>query len=433
MTNINEVINSHDRRLRNLETKTSTTSSTSGGLPAGGSTGDMLVKSSSASYDVTWATGIPTGGTTGQVLAKASGTNYDMEWVSTGSSAQSPAFVAYSSASSSSTNTSLSIDMPSGVSTGDLVVIFCAGENSTAPSMTSSGWTTYYSVTGATEPTIGRTIFYKFMGATPDTSATMTISSLNATAAIAYAFSGVQTPSGMSHPIKNFLYATDTVNMPNAPAVYTSYDNELVFIMGALDDDPVGIVGTPTVPSGFTNFSYKDGGNATSGSNITVMAATKPDASKGSVDAAVFGGTGSDNWIAFSMTFWNVSSVTKKEIMVAASDETTALTTGTAKVTFRAPEDMYLMSSNLPRASLTTAATGAAFVLDVKDDGTSIFRSGSTLTLDVSEKTSTTAASPCVLSSSYIADDSEITVDISTIGSTVAGAGLKVTLYYYVL
>lgn len=432
MADIFDTINNHDRRLRQLETKPIPTATTSNsGLPAGGVQGDMLIKSSAVNYDAEWVEGIPTGGTTGQVLAKASGTDYDMEWVdqSTSSGATTPTFVASSSASNSTgAGTSLVLSMPTGVAEGDLVVIFCASEVATAPSIASGGWTSYVSAT--TSPaTIGRTIFYKFMGATPDTNVTITIAGSNASAALAYAFRNVYTPTGFTHPIKKFASATAASGMPNAPAITTTYANELVFILGALDDDPAGTVGTVTVPSGFTNFLSVDGGNATSGSNVVVMAAVEDNAAAGTVDAAAFGGSGTDDWAAYSMTFWNVSSLTKKEIMVAASDETTALTTGTAKVTFRAPEDMYLNSSYLPRASVTTAPTGATLTVDIDDDGSSIF--STTLTIDASEKTSTTAATPCVLSSSSIADDSEITVDITQVGSTVAGAGLKVTLYYF--
>lgn len=52
------------------------------GVPAGGTTGQALVKKSSTDGDVEWATinSIPTGGTTGQVLAKKSNTDRDVEW-----------------------------------------------------------------------------------------------------------------------------------------------------------------------------------------------------------------------------------------------------------------------------------------------------------------------------------------------------------------
>ena len=46
------------------------------------------------------------------------------------------------------------------------------------------------------------------------------------------------------------------------------------------------------------------------------------------------------------------------------------------------------------------------------------------------EKTSTTAATAAVISDTSIADDAEMTIDIDGIGSSTAGAGLKVTIYY---
>ena len=113
-------------------------------------------------------------------------------------------------------------------------------------------------------------------------------------------------------------------------------------------------------------------------------------------------------------------------IIIACSDETTALTTGTAKVTFRMP---YAFTLTAVRASVTTAPTGAALTVDINEGGVSIL--STLLTIDAGEKTSTTAATPAVISDTALADDAEITIDIDTVGSTVAGAGLKVTLIGY--
>ena len=111
------------------------------------------------------------------------------------------------------------------------------------------------------------------------------------------------------------------------------------------------------------------------------------------------------------------------EIMFAVSDEATALTTGTAKLTFRMPHAMTLTSV---RASVGTAPTGSTLIVDINESGSSIL--STKLSIDASEKTSTTAATPPVISDSALADDAEITIDIDQIGSTIAGAGLKVTL-----
>jgi hypothetical protein len=111
------------------------------------------------------------------------------------------------------------------------------------------------------------------------------------------------------------------------------------------------------------------------------------------------------------------------EVQVAASDETTALTTGTAKVTFRMP---YAMTVTAVRASLSTAqASGTIFTVDINEGGTTIL--STKLTIDNTEKTSTTAATPAVVSDSALADDAEITIDIDQIGNGTA-AGLKVTI-----
>jgi hypothetical protein len=111
------------------------------------------------------------------------------------------------------------------------------------------------------------------------------------------------------------------------------------------------------------------------------------------------------------------------EIQLAASDETTALTAGTAKVTFRMPHAMTLTSV---RASLTTAqASGSIFTVDINEGGSTIL--STKLTIDNTEKTSTTAATPPVISDSALADDAEITIDIDQIGNGTA-TGLKITL-----
>jgi len=113
------------------------------------------------------------------------------------------------------------------------------------------------------------------------------------------------------------------------------------------------------------------------------------------------------------------------EIPVDIGDETTAITTGTAKKTFRLPA-MRLADV---RASVTTAPTDAAIQIDLNDDATSVF--STVLSIDSTEKTSTTAATPAVIANPDIADDSEMTVDIDQIGSTVAGAGVKLLLIGY--
>lgn len=110
-------------------------------------------------------------------------------------------------------------------------------------------------------------------------------------------------------------------------------------------------------------------------------------------------------------------------IVIACSDETTALSVGLAKVTFRMPFAMTLLEV---RASLSTAQTsGSILTVDINETGTSIL--STKLTIDNSEKTSLTAATPVVISDTGLAADAEITIDIDQIGDSTA-KGLKVTL-----
>jgi len=110
-------------------------------------------------------------------------------------------------------------------------------------------------------------------------------------------------------------------------------------------------------------------------------------------------------------------------IQLAASDETTALTTGVKKVTFRMP---FRLNLTQVRASLSTAqSSGAIFTVDINNSGVSIL--STKLTIDNNETTSLTAATPAVISASGLNDDDEITIDIDQIGNGTA-KGLKITL-----
>lgn len=114
------------------------------------------------------------------------------------------------------------------------------------------------------------------------------------------------------------------------------------------------------------------------------------------------------------------------ELVMAASDETTDLTTGTAKLTFRMPHAMTLTDV---RASVNTAPVGSTLVVDINEGGSTIL--STKLSIDASEKTSTSAAAAAVISDTALADDAEVTIDIDQIGSSTAGKGLKVALIGY--
>lgn len=122
-----------------------------------------------------------------------------------------------------------------------------------------------------------------------------------------------------------------------------------------------------------------------------------------------------------------IKTVLPDVIMVAASDETTDLSTGTGKVTFRMP---FAMTLTEVVGSLNVAGTvgeGAGLVtFDVNKNGTTIFTTRPTF--DDTEKTTRTAAVSSVLDVTALAQDDIITIDIDTVGSGDKGKGLKVSL-----
>ena len=125
-------------------------------------------------------------------------------------------------------------------------------------------------------------------------------------------------------------------------------------------------------------------------------------------------------WLLFDP----ISAPKLEYLSYACSDETTAVTTG-LRLTFR----MQAFKLTGLRASFGTAPTGSPAIMDVKVNGATIM--ATKLSVDAGEKTSVTAAVPAVLLSTDIPDDAEVTIHIDQYGSTIAGAGLKITLIGY--
>lgn len=101
---------------------------------------------------------------------------------------------------------------------------------------------------------------------------------------------------------------------------------------------------------------------------------------------------------------------------VACSDLTTDITAGTSKGYFRAP---FAMQNMTFRASLIDASSSGAITIDINKNGSTIL--STKLTIDATEKTSTTAATPYVATSTSCADDDEYTVDIDGAGTDAKG------------
>lgn len=122
-----------------------------------------------------------------------------------------------------------------------------------------------------------------------------------------------------------------------------------------------------------------------------------------------------DNWLTLSGDKVEV-------LLLALGDETTAITTGTAKITFRMPFAMNPVTD--VRSNVNTVSSSGLVTVDINEGGSSIL--STKLSIDASEKTSVTAATPYVLSDTALADDAEITLDVDAAGT--GAKGLKVAI-----
>lgn len=189
---------------------------------------------------------------------------------------------------------------------------------------------------------------------------------------------------------------------------------------------------TSSATETLTNKTFDANGTGNSISNIET--ADIASGSKSGADSTLMTGTagtsgnlsqfnGDGDIVDSSIAASDVVTSENEVIIIALGDETTAMTTGTAKATFRMP---FAMTLSEVRASVTTAPTGSVATFDINESGTTIL--STKITIDATEKTSETAATAPVISDTSLADDAEITIDIDTVGSTVAGAGPKVYL-----
>lgn len=116
------------------------------------------------------------------------------------------------------------------------------------------------------------------------------------------------------------------------------------------------------------------------------------------------------------------SSAFPTTIIVACSDESTAIDSTGEKFEFEIP---YAMTVTSVIASLTSAASTGTFTVDINEAGTSIL--STKLTIDATELTSTTAATAAVISDSALAANAKIQIDVDNVGDSTA-TGLKVAI-----
>lgn len=114
-------------------------------------------------------------------------------------------------------------------------------------------------------------------------------------------------------------------------------------------------------------------------------------------------------------------------IIASASDEFTPITVGGPKTTFRAPYPLDLTLGYV-RISLTQAATGAPFIVQLTVNGLNLFTTP--VQCDAGSRTSVGSIVPAVIDPArlLVPDDAEFLVYVNQVGTTFAGSGLKVAV-----
>ena len=115
------------------------------------------------------------------------------------------------------------------------------------------------------------------------------------------------------------------------------------------------------------------------------------------------GGGGSDTW-ARAQANAAFSKANSSVLIWGITDETTNVTVSSARSSFRAPSAMSITS--IPRATLNVASTSGIVTCDIKLNGTSILGANK-LTIDATEKTSTTAVTATTLVTTAVSDGTD--------------------------
>lgn len=112
-------------------------------------------------------------------------------------------------------------------------------------------------------------------------------------------------------------------------------------------------------------------------------------------------------------------------LLDVSRSETASVSAAASVYTFEMPFAFTITSVS---ASVVTAPTGADMQIDVREGATSIFDGANIVVIDAGETSSSTSVAPAVISDGEVAANAVVSVDVDQVGSSVAGAGLKITL-----
>jgi len=113
-------------------------------------------------------------------------------------------------------------------------------------------------------------------------------------------------------------------------------------------------------------------------------------------------------------------------LIIEFNPDGTDLAIATGLIEFQMPN--YATTLTDISVSVSTAPTGSVATFDLNEAGVSVL--STKVTIDATEKTSETAVTAPVISDSSLGANAVMTIDIDGIGSTLAGAGGKMIIYY---
>ena len=229
---------------------------------------------------------------------------------------------------------------------GDVAIVVATTDSATnaTPTTSSSGWTT----NAAAATTYGSAVFYKTMGASPDTTIVI---NYGATDIVAVASTVIRSSNIL--PVYVSAVATPTranaiSGVPTPPATTTTTANTLVVTAGSLRNDIVDATQSATGPSGYSNYRLATVGSV-AGTAAASMLATKFVAT-----------IGTETPTAFSPRFANGVAVSDYSSawtfqIAAYADPTITLTNSSFSATY--PASTYVLHINNPSAAAAATIT----------------------------------------------------------------------------
>lgn len=119
-------------------------------------------------------------------------------------------------------------------------------------------------------------------------------------------------------------------------------------------------------------------------------------------------------------------------VSVQITDASTDATTGDGKAVLNIPSNLNGYNLNAVGATVTTAPVGSTISIQIHNATDTQDMLSTALTIDASETSSATAATPAVINTSFddVATDDIIRIDVDQVGSSTAGAGLVVRMEF---